>query len=158
MVCEGCSSLSELCLGIPWAAEPSSSLSSFPFISTLLSETPFLCITSSWWGEKRNPVECALCSLAHRFHACVHSFTHSLIHIAGRVLFQIQEHHGQHSLLRDAGPEMRFFFVLVFVFFFYCAGSLSWLVGFLSFGTQAPECSGLVGVVLGLTAPQHVGP
>ena len=61
------------------------------------------------------------------------------------------------TLLRDAGPDMRFLCVLVFVFF-YCAASLSWLVGFLSCGTKAPECSGLVGVVLGLTAPQHVGP
>ena len=93
MVCEGCSSLSELCLGVPWAAEPSSSLSSFPFISTLL-RLRFSASRLHGGSEKRNPVERALCSLAHRFHACMHSFTHSLIHIAGWVLFQIREHHG----------------------------------------------------------------
>ena len=52
MVYEGCFSLS--CgWSAAWAAELtflSLLLSFFPFFSTLLSETPFLCITSSWWG------------------------------------------------------------------------------------------------------------
>ena len=50
MVYEGCFSLS-CTRSVPWAAEPTFSLppSFFPFIRTLLSETLFLCIASSWW-------------------------------------------------------------------------------------------------------------
>ena len=105
-------------------------------------------------SEMRYPAPCAAWHVSF-----MHAFIHSFIHTEDRVLFQIREHHGQHYLLSDAGPDMPFLCMLVsfFIFIFDCAGSLLWLVGFLSCGLQAPECSGSVAVVRGLSSPVACG-